>query len=104
MFAFERYGGSTAIYGSECQAGEQSRSSLPENAGESRNARHVISDYEDKCPSTILLTPSCGERVSSKLGSDQGSILFAVKGYLQLASLELYTMLIVWSDISWDAS
>ena len=96
MFAFERYGGSTAIYGSECQAGEQSRSSLPENAGESRNARHVISDYEDKCPpSTFLLTPSCSERVSSKLGSDQGPILFAVKWYLQLASLELYTMLIV---------
>lgn len=47
MFAFERYGGSTAKYRSECQAGEQSRPRLSENAGESRNARHVISDYED---------------------------------------------------------
>jgi hypothetical protein len=80
MFAFERYGGPTAKYRSECQAGEQSRPSLPENAGESRNARHVISDYEDSCPSTFLLTPSSGGHVGSKLGSDQPFLPFAVKG------------------------
>ena len=96
MFALKWYGGSTAKHRSECQAREQSRPSLPENAVESRNARHVISDYEDSVYQPFLLTPSSGGCVGSKLGNHRAFIPFAVEEYLQLASPVLCTTLIVW--------
>jgi hypothetical protein len=46
----------------------------------------------------MSLTPSSGERVGSKLGSDRTFIPVAVTAHLQLASPVLCTTLIVLSD------